>query len=234
MFFEGGRYPGSAHALSSGYPAGDTPVEPPDPALMETAPAERLLPFWRQYTARFAPGEARFEPAYRLDSELAFESASSGLWLETAPGRLEALGMDADGYLLLPESAHEAGIVTRQTRLFLDPGLQPPVIRLEIHPRLPLSQRYEIAELSEMVSEVERFQRHSMGLMFLAAPRWTELVFRFDYPAPDGWLIRPNGERRALPAFEDTLSLRLDGQAMRAGGHVELGAVPVRIILQAR
>ena len=30
-------------------------AEPPDPALMEAVPAERLLPFWRQYAARFAP-----------------------------------------------------------------------------------------------------------------------------------------------------------------------------------
>ena len=37
----------------------------------------------------------------------------------------------------------------------------------------------------------------------------------------------------ALTAFEDTLTLRLDGRAMRAGGHVELDAEPVLIVLQA-
>ncbi|MCC5980309.1 MAG: hypothetical protein JJU26_01190 [Oceanicaulis sp.] len=209
-------------------------AEPPDAALMEAVPAERLLPFWRQYTARFAPGEARFEPAYRLDSEPASETGRSGLWLETAPGELHAIGLDARGYLVLPAVAAEAGAVHRQTRIWLDPALRPPVVRLEIHPRLPLARRYEISVLAEIAAEVERFQRQSMGLMFLASPRWSELVFRFDGAAPDGWLVRSGGQRVALTAFEDTLTLRLDGRAMRAGGHVELDAAPVLIVLEAR
>lgn len=234
MFFEGGGTHAHEPVLSSGYPGGDARAGAPDPELMEAVPAERLLPFWRQYTARFAPGEARFVPAYRLDSELAVETQSAGLWLEVAPGELYPIGLDARGYLVLPAIAAEAGIVHRQSRILIDPALRPPVVRLEIHPRLPLTQRYEIAELSGIAAEVEQFQRHSMGLMFLASPRWTELVFRFDNPPPDGWLVRANGTRTALSAFEDRLSIRLDGRTMRAGGHVELERAPVQIILQAR
>lgn len=234
MFFEGGRTYAAEQAQSSGYLAAAATPEAPDPALMTPLPAERLLPFWRRYTDMFAPGEARFELAYRLDSELPSPRAASGLWLEMADGALLPIGLDEAGYLVLPQAAHEAGIVTRQTRLFLEDHLNPPIVRLEVHPRLPLAQTYDIAALSEMAAEVDAFQRRSMGVMYLASPRWTELVFRFDSPAPDGWLVRSNGTRVALTAIGGTLSLRLDGRVMRAGGRIELGEAPAQLVLQAR
>ena len=234
MFLEGGQTYAAELALSDGYRAADNQAEAPDPALMTPVPAERLLPLWRRYTDMFAPGEARFELAYRLDSELPSRREASGLWLEMPDGRLLPIGMDEAGYLTLPEAAHDRGIVTRQTRLFLEEHLNPPIVRLEVHPRLPLVQAYEIAALSEMAAEVDAFQRRSTGVMYLASPRWTELVFRFNNPAPDGWLVRANGTRVALTAIGDTLSLRLDGRVMSAGGRIELGEAPAQIILQAR
>ena len=93
---------------------------------MEAVPAERLLPFWRQYAARFAPGEARFEPPTGWIPNRPPRRRDPDYGWETAPGELHAIGLDARGYLVLPAIAAEAGAVHRQTWIWLDPALRRP------------------------------------------------------------------------------------------------------------
>lgn len=207
---------------------------PPDPSVLAPYPAERLLPFWRQYSAQYEGEAAPFRPAYRLDPAPLDADAPSGFWLEAADGQLIAIGVDPDGYLDLPEEAYTAGFVTRTTRILHDSTGPLPAIRLEIHLLAASTDRYAVADLAAAVSAMDRFQRSAMGFAALMAPRFDVVVFRFDSAAPDGWHITPDGERRPLAAMHDTLSVRMRGRLARSGGYVELAAPPRRVVLEAR
>ncbi|AZU05207.1 hypothetical protein X907_2696 [Glycocaulis alkaliphilus] len=207
---------------------------PPPASALNPYPADRLLPFWRQYTARYEESEALFIPAYRLDPPPAEAADMTGFWLEAADARLLAVGVDADGYLVLPAEAHNAGFVTRSTRLLHDGGGLLPAIRLELHVRAEPAARYAIADLATVTRELDQFQRASMGLAALMAPRFDVIVFRFDGPAPDGWHVTARGERSALSALHDTLYLRMTGRIARAGGEIVLEETPRRIVVETR
>ncbi|WP_371393296.1 hypothetical protein AB6B38_12940 [Glycocaulis abyssi] len=206
---------------------------PPPASALNPYPADRLLPFWRQYTARYEDGEAAFTPVYRLDPAPAEAADRSGFWLEAPDARLLAVGVDAGGYLVLPPEAHTAGSVTRATRLLHDGDNPLPAIRLEFH--TPASgTRYSISDMAALVRELDQLQRASMGLAALMAPRFDVIVFRFDGPAPDGWHVTARGERRALGALHDTLYLRMTGRIARLGGEIVLEAPPERIVVETR
>jgi hypothetical protein len=209
-------------------------VAPPDAGALNAYAADRLLPFWRQYTARYEDDEAPFVPAYRLDPAPEGAISHSGFWLEAPGGGLTALGVDAHGYLVLPERAREAGFVGRDTRLFHAPDRPLPAIRLEIHATLAPARRYAMGDLSALASEMDRFQRAAMGFAALMAPRFDVVVFHFEGPAPDGWHVTRRGDQRTLGALHDTLFLRMTGRVARMGGEVVLDAAPARIVLEAR
>lgn len=214
--------------------AGQALAAPPPASALNPYPAERLLPFWRQYTARYEAGEALFVPAYRLDPAPADAGDTSGFWLEGPDGELLALGIDAGGYLILPAPAYEAGFVGRETRVLHEGGTALPAIRLEIHAALGHGTRHSMADLAALTREVHQFQRAAMGFAALMAPRFDVVVFRFDGPAPDGWHVTPRGERRALGALGNTLFLRMTGRTARTGGEIVLDAPARRIVLEAR
>lgn len=214
--------------------AGPVHASPPPASALNPYPAERLLPFWRQYTARHEDGEALFVPAYRLDPAPADADAASSFWLEASDGRLLALGVDDDGYLVLPPQARAPGLVTRGARLLHDGEAPLPAIRLEIRLQLEPARHYALADLSSAVAQVDSFQRHAMGLAALMAPRFDVVVFRFDGPAPDGWHVTARGERRELAALHDTLYLRMTPRTARAGGEIILEAPPRRIVVETR
>ena len=207
---------------------------PPDRADMNAYPADRILPFWRQYTGEGSGAELPFMPAYRIEPAPDGPTASSGFWLEGQDGRLHPLGVDAEGYLQLPPEARQAGEMTRQTRVWHAAGIALPAIRLEIHLQLDPAERYQVADLAAAVAAMDRFQRRAMGLAALMAPRFDVIVFRFDGAAPDGWIVTGDGRRRELSAFHDTLSVRMTGRAARSGGTVMLGSAPRRVVLEAR
>lgn len=214
--------------------AGALASPPSDPSALAPYPAERLLPFWRQYSAQYEDGPVPFMPAYRLDPAPAGADSPSGFWLEASDGQLIAIGVDPDGYLRLPGEAHAAGFVSRATRILHDSTGPLPAIRLEIHLRAASAGRYAVADLAAAVSAMDRFQRSAMGFAALMAPRFDVVVFRFDGPAPDGWHVTPDGRRTPLAALHDTLSVRMTGRLARTGGYVELAAPPRRIVLEAR
>lgn len=217
---------GSAQAFAA------TPAAAPE-ALNPYA-ADRLLPFWRQYVRNYEGGEAPFRPVYRLDPAPGSASARSGFWLEARDGALHPLGVDDDGYLVLPGIASTPDEVTRTSRVLHTANAPLPAIRLEIEALLPPGPGYAVPGLSALVAEMDRFQRASMGFAALMAPRFDVIVWHFDGPAPDGWHVTRDGTRHELRALGDTLYLRMTGRIARQGGEIELNATPLRVTLQAR
>jgi len=216
--------------------AGPAAAGAPPAEALNPYPADRLLPFWRQYTLSHDPGaeEAMFTPAYRLDPPPDTGTQSSGFWLEAPDGALLALDVDRQGYLVVPEAARSDGFFSRDTRILHDGDRPLPAIRLEIHARLEPGQRYAVGDLAALVSEVDQFQRSAMGFAALMAPRFDVVVFRFDGPAPDGWHVTARGERRPLGALHDTLFVRMTGRVARTGGEIILDAAPHTVVLEAR
>jgi len=208
----------------------------PPAATLNPYPADRLLPFWRQYTSTYdhEAQDALFVLAYRLDPPPDSGAETSGFWLEAPDGALLALDVGPQGYLVVPEAAHAAGFVGRDTRILHDGGRPLPAIRLEIHAALEPGQHYPVGDLAALVRDVDDFQRSAMGFAALMAPRFDVIVFRFEGPAPDGWHVTPRGERRLLGALHDTLFLRMTGSVARTGGEIILDAPPHTIVLEAR
>ncbi|MFN7176803.1 MAG: hypothetical protein ACK4MX_07925 [Thermaurantiacus sp.] len=151
--------------------AGQAIAAPPPAAALNPYPADRLLPFWRQYAGRYEAGDAPFVPAYRLDPVPESASSSTGFWLEGPDGTLLALGVDSDGYLIVPAAAHAAGFVGRETRILHDGDAPLPAIRFEIHATLDRATGYAIADLAALTREVDRFQRAAAGRWALWATR---------------------------------------------------------------
>lgn len=193
------------------------------------APLPRLFPHWASYLAIEPEERSHFTLSYVLQSTRGVPPQEVRLWYSFDGEEID-LAADAQGRIVNPPSF---AAMNAAPAVWTDQPEGSMSIAMLFEMNLPAAQRYAQSDMTTALAQANGAIRSAAGVASLFAPNYKTVVFLFDGPAPQAWAVDADGGRTALTVQEDRALFRPRDRANRSVSHIELGAPPIRVLMDS-
>jgi len=193
----------------------------------EVGPLPRFFPHRATYLELEAERRSHFELAYTVSSQAGIAADEIEMWYEIGDQRV-SFDIDQAGRI-----GHMPDLPTLEAEpvVWINQEGGGMSLSMQFEANLPGGPDYAANDLSLALGQANHAIRRAAGVAALFAPDFKTLTFLFDGPAPTAQAILDDGSTVPLTVQENRVVVRPRDRAMRRLVRIELGAAPVRVLL---